>query len=47
MLTTVSFSAANDKNLVPRKDYADYSKYINEQKATRKELLTGGIQQAA
>jgi len=34
---------ALNKELVSRKDYDDYSKYINEAHGSRKELLTGGI----
>lgn len=38
---------AENKEMVPRKDYDDYSKYINETHMSRRELLTGGIQMAA
>lgn len=34
-----------NKQMVPRKDYDDYSKYINEAHMSRKELLTTGLQQ--
>ena len=27
---------ANDKEMVPRRDYEDYSKYVNETHASRK-----------
>jgi len=37
----------NDKEMIPRHDYMDYSRYINEQHTSRKELLSGGIQSAA
>lgn len=37
----------NDKEMVPRKDYEDYSKYINETHSSRRDLLQGGIMQAA
>jgi len=30
--------------MVPRKDYDDYSKFINESYMSRKDLLKGGIQ---
>lgn len=38
---------ADNKESVPRKDYDDFSKYINEAHQSRKELLTGGIEVAA
>lgn len=37
----------DNKELVPRKDYDDYSKYINDTHMSRKDLLTGGIRMAA
>lgn len=36
----------NDKEMIPRKDYVDYSRYINEQQTSRRELLSGGIAMA-
>ena len=33
--------------MVPRRDYEDFGKYINESHASRKELLTGGIAMVA
>ena len=33
--------------MVPRRDYEDFGKYINESHSSRKELLTGGITMAA
>jgi len=33
--------------MVPRRDYEDYSKYVNDSHMNRKEMLTGGIQMAS
>jgi len=33
--------------MIPRKDYDDYSRYINEQHASRKDMLNAGVERAA
>ena len=38
--------AADNKEAVPRKDYDDYSNYINESYMSRRDLLRGGVERA-
>lgn len=35
---------AENKEMVPRKDYDDYSKFINESYMSRRDLLRGGVE---